>query len=171
MKEGKLIPMNLQLHAAPTMNPIDAVAGDKATCYVTINGERYLLVQLIEFTSELEIPLKEVPRVGATIEAKRPAGPMKASFSAKVYQNTDLFLELAMEYKKTGIFPPIDIQTTNEDPMSRAGRHTLIHKDCYIEKLPLAQILTGEEWLEAEVSGVINDFDLAEKFKEIEGMR
>ena len=48
----------------PTMNANDAVSGALAECYVTIDGNRYNLMQLFEFESSAAINLIKVPILG-----------------------------------------------------------------------------------------------------------
>ena len=58
----------------PTMNANDAVSGALAECYVTIDGNRYNLMQLYDFESSASINLIDVPILGRTGKGNKPAG-------------------------------------------------------------------------------------------------
>lgn len=168
-KENKLIPMNLQLFAQTVMRETDTVAGNLATCYVTIKGNRYYLMQLQEFEGTPDITITDVNAMGSTLTRGRPTG-MKLTWSGTIMDNTELFRDLVMEYLETGVFPPFDIQTTNEDAISSLGRHTVIYESCYLDKTTMSKITKGGELLEAPISGIANGIKTPEKYRHIEGM-
>ncbi len=56
----------------PTMNANDAVYGSLAECYVTIDGNRYNMMQLYDFESSAAINLIDVPILGRTGKGKKP---------------------------------------------------------------------------------------------------
>ena len=72
--------------------------------------------------------------------------------------------------KKTGVIEPFEIQVSNEDPSSRAGRQTITHTGCYLDSTILAKFTTGDEILTEDLSGTFDDWDMPEMFNELEGM-
>ena len=170
-KENKLIPMNLQLHAKQTiMQETDTLAGNLGKCYVTLKGIRYYLMQLQDFEGSVDITITDVNAMGSVLTMGRPTG-MKITWSGTITDNTDIFRQCIEEYLETGVFPPFDIQTTNEDPIAaKLGRHTSIYERCYFDKTTLSKIAKGGELLEAPISGIANGYKGPEKFKMIEGM-
>lgn len=54
------------------MNANDAVYGSLAECYVTIDGNRYNMMQLYDFESSATINLIDIPILGRTGKGKKP---------------------------------------------------------------------------------------------------
>ena len=76
---------------------------------------------------------------------------------------------MADHYQKTGEMPYFEIQVSNEDPTSAVGRQTIIHRGCLCETFTLAKFKAGEELLDEELSGTFEEWDLPEKFNELNG--
>ena len=76
---------------------------------------------------------------------------------------------MANHYQKTGEMPYFEIQVSNEDPVSAAGRQTIVHRDCLCDTFVLAKFQAGEEILDEELSGTFESWDMPEKFNEIDG--
>ena len=60
----------------PTMKANDAVYGSLAECYVTIDGNRYNMMQLYDFESSASINLIDVPILGRVRAKSLRAGPV-----------------------------------------------------------------------------------------------
>ena len=88
-----------------------------------------------------------------------------------IYYNTAMFTKLMKSYKDTGEDVYFDIQVTNDDPTSAAGRNTIILKDCNIDETVIASFDADEGWLEQEVSFTFEDWEMPEQFKVLDGMR
>lgn len=152
------------------MNSLDAVNGSLANAYVTINGSRYLLMQLINFEGKMEINSVEVPILGKTGKGNKPAG-WTGTWNATMHYNTSIFREILLEYKKTGYMPPMEIQTTNEDTATAAGSQTIIYKNCLINGGVLSKIDVEADYLDEEIEGTFDDWDMPEKFTLLAGMQ
>ncbi len=152
-----------------TMYGQDAVAGVKGSAYITINSERFLLMQLKSIKAEAKISLKELGILGS-IGKKHKAGTWSGSWSASAYYNMPIFRKMTLEYKRTGRLPYFDIQIVNDDPTSAAGRQTAILKECLFDGGILATMDAESEALEEDISGTFDDFELPEQFKLLEGM-
>ena len=74
-----------------------------------------------------------------------------------------------IDYKETGEDIYFDMQITNEDPTSEAGRQTIILKDCNINGGILAKFNAGEEYLEEDMEFTFEDFSMPESFAELTG--
>ena len=72
---------------------------------------------------------------------------------------------------KTGKQFTFDIQITNDDTNSAAGRHTIIHRNCMLDSVILAKLDITTTALEESISGTFERVDMPEAFKELEGMR
>ena len=152
------------------MNAMDAVSGGLAEAYVTIDGQRYHLLQLIEFEGNMEISTTEVPILGKTGKGNKPAG-WKGTWKATIHYNTSIFRNYLLTYKKKGILLPLEIQTTNNDPSSAAGKQTVIYKGCLMNGGILSKINADEEILDEEIEGTFEDFEIPKKFKLLAGMK
>lgn len=153
----------------PTMNANDAVSGALAECYVTIDGNRYNLMQLYDFESSASINLIDVPILGRTGKGNKPAG-WSGSWKGTAHFNQSVFRKWFLRYKKTGELTPFEIQVSNEDPSSSAGRQTITHTGCLIDSIILAKFNADDELLDEEISGTFDDWDMPEAFDMLEGM-
>lgn len=74
------------------------------------------------------------------------------------------------DYKNTGEDIYFDIQVTNEDPTSAAGRQSVILIDCNLDGGVLAKFDAEGSFLEEEISFTFEDFKLVEEFSSLNGM-
>jgi hypothetical protein len=151
------------------MNAKDAIYGSLAECFITINGRRLNFMQMTEFESTWEVNITDVPILGKVGMGHKAAGG-SGSWSGTAHYNQSYFREIANEYQKTGAMPYFQIQVTNEDPTSAAGRQTIIHYDCLCDTFTLAKFQAGEEILDEELSGTFETWDMPEKFTELQGV-
>lgn len=152
-----------------TMNARDAISASLAECYVTINGSRYNFMQAIELEASFEKAKAEVPILGKTGRGNKSTG-WKGTGSATFHYNTSIFRELLYAYKSTGEDVYFDIQISNEDPISAAGRQTIVLKDCNINGGILAKFDADAEFLEEELEFTFEDFEIPETFTALDGM-
>ena len=75
-----------------------------------------------------------------------------------------------LRYKSTGEDVYFDIQVTNDDPTSAAGRQTVILKDCNIDGGVLAKFDADADYLDEEMSFTFEDFEIPERFVQLDGM-
>ena len=110
--------------AVRTMHARDAVSAKLASCYITIDGERYLLMQAKTSKHVLKRIKVGVPILGKTGLGHR-ATNWNGTGSMTVYGNTSKFAELVKRYKDTGEDIYFDIQVRNETRLlpSRADRY------------------------------------------------
>lgn len=150
------------------MKPTNPVDGRMATCYITINGNRRQLLNFKNFEGKYAKNKVEVPRTGTTINGNRSAGG-KGTWTATMYYVSDLFRELMIRYIETGEDFYFDIQTTNEDPVSKNGRHTMIYEGCNIDEIILSKIDVDSQLLDEQLQGTFEYARMPEKFTDIEG--
>lgn len=152
-----------------TMNAMDAMSGALAKAFVTIDGNRYLMMQLINFEGSMEVNNVEIPILGRTGKGNKPAG-WTGKWSATLHYNTSVFRKVLLEYKKTGYMPPMEIQTENDDTTSSAGRQTIVYKNCLINGGILSKIDAGADYLEEDLEGTFDDWEMPETFNMLVGM-
>lgn len=151
-----------------TMNAADAVYGSLAECFITIDGRRYNFMSITDFESKWEVTIKDVPILGKVGMGHKSAGG-KGTWSGTAHYNQSYFRKMADTYQKTGIMPYFEIQVSNEDPTSAAGRQTITHYGCLCDSFILAKFQAGEELLDEELSGTFESWDMPESFNDLDG--
>ena len=154
----------------PIMNAKDSVSASLAECFVTIEGNRYNLMQALNLEAKLEKTKTEVPILGKTGKGNKATG-WKGTGSATFHYNTSIFRELLEKFKNTGEDIYFDIQVTNEDPTSAVGRQTVVLKDCNIDGGILAKFDADGEYLDEDMDFTFEDFEIPEKFHTLAGMQ
>ena len=147
----------------------DTISASKAECYVTIEGKRYNFMQAINLEAKMEKNKSEVPILGSTTKGNKSTGS-KYTGSATFHYNTSIFRELLYRYKETGEDIYFDIQVTNEDPTSSAGRQTIILKDCNMDSGIIVKFDADGEYLDEDMDFTCEEWELVEKFNIINGM-
>ena len=151
------------------MNASDSLSAKMAECYVTIGNNRYNFMQAINLEASFEKTKTEIPILGKTGSGNKSTG-WKGSGSATFHYNTSIFRELMQRYKDTGEDIYFEIQVTNEDPTSRAGRQTVVFIGCNIDGGVLAKFDADGEYLEEDMDFTFEDFKMPEKFSVLNGM-
>lgn len=152
-----------------TMNAKDAISAKLAECFITIDNKRYNFMQAIDFEAKFERTKTEVPILGRTGFGNKSTG-WKGSGSATFHYNTSIFRELMQRYKDTGEDIYFEIQVSNEDPTSRAGRQTVVFVDCNIDGGILAKFDADGEYLDEDMDFTFEDFKMPDKFNLLKGM-
>lgn len=147
----------------------DAIFAGLAECYVTIEDRRYNFMSMIDFEAKMEKNKVEVPILGQTGKGNKAAG-WKGTFSGKAHYNTSIFREVLQRYKKTGEDIYFDIQAVNEDPTSAAGRQSTMLTGCNLDGGTLAKFDADGEYLDEDIEGTFEDWDMPETFTVLEGM-
>lgn len=152
-----------------TMKAKDTVSAKLAECFVTIGKNRYNFMQCINLEAKFEKTKTEVPILGKTGSGNKSTG-WKGTGSATFHYNTSIFREMMLKYKDTGEDIYFEIQVSNEDPTSSAGRQTMVFVDCNIDGGILAKFDADAEYLDEDMDFTFEDFKMPEKFKLLEGM-
>ena len=152
-----------------TMRAKDTVSAKLAECFITIGNNRYNFMQMINFEAKLEKTKAEVPILGRTGAGNKSVG-WKGTGSATMHYNQSVIRQMMVDFKDTGEDVYFDIQVTNDDPASDAGRQTLIFLDCNIDGGILAKFDADGEYLDEEVDFTFEDFKMPEKFAALNGM-
>lgn len=150
------------------MSAKDSLSAALAECYVTIGGRRYNLMQAINVEAKIEKTKTEVPILGKTGKGNKATG-WKGTGTCTMHYNTSIFRQMMVDYKKTGQDVYFDMQITNEDPASRAGKQTILLIDCNIDGGVLAKFDADAEYLDEELEFTFEDFIIEESFNELEG--
>lgn len=152
-----------------TMNAKDAISAKLAKAYITIGTNRYLLFQAKNLEATFEKTKSEVAILGKTGMGHKSTG-WNGTGSMTIYKNTEIFDDMCERFKLTGEDTYFDLQITNEDPTSAAGRSTKILKGCNIDGAVIAAFDADGEWLEQDVDFTFEDYESPEKFSQLAGM-
>ena len=152
-----------------TMNAKDTVSAKLAECFIDIGDNRYNFMQMINFEAKFEKTKTEVPILGKTGKGNKSTG-WKGTGSATMHYNQSIIRQMMVDFKNTGEDVYFDIQITNDDPTSNAGRQTMIFTDCNIDGGILAKFDADGEYLDEDVDFTFEDFKMAEKFNVLAGM-
>lgn len=147
----------------------DAISAKLAECFITIEGNRYNFMQMINFEAKFEKNKTEVPILGKTGVGNKATG-WKGSGSATAHYNQSVLRTLLQRYKDTGEDIYFEIQVTNDDPTSAAGRQTIVFLDCNIDGGILAKFDADGEYLDEDIEFTFEDFKMPETFKLLDGM-
>ena len=153
-----------------TMKARDTISAKAAVCFVTIGDNRYNFMQAINVEATFEKTKSEVPILGQTGNGNKATG-WKGTGSATFHYNTSIFRELMVRYKETGEDIYFDMQITNEDKTSRAGRQTVVLIDCNIDGGILAKFDADGEYLDEDMDFTFEDFKMPETFNILDGMQ
>ncbi|MFC4355306.1 phage tail tube protein [Chryseomicrobium palamuruense] len=152
-----------------TMKGKDTISAKLAECFITIGGNRYNFMQMIDFEGRIDKSKTTVPILGRIMEGNKTVG-LAGSFSATAHYNQSIFRQALLDYKNTGIDPYFEIQITNNDPSSDAGRQTIVFLDCNTDGGVLAKFDADGEYLDEEIEGTFEDFKMPESFSLLNGM-
>lgn len=155
---------------ARTMQGRDAEAGALAECYATIDGERYNFMFMISFEANAEKNKTKVPILGLVSKGNKSTG-VEYTFSGTAHYNQSVTRKMMYKYKETGEDIYFEIQVTNCDPTSASGRQTVILKGCNFDSMTLAKFDADAEYLDEEIEGTFEDWEIPETFNELDGMR
>lgn len=153
-----------------TMNAKDTLSAKLAECFVTIGKNRYNFMQAINFEANFERTKTEVPILGKTGMGNKSTG-WKGTGSATFHYNSSIFRQMMLQYKDTGEDVYFEIQVTNEDPTSSAGRQTVVFLGCNIDGGILAKFDADGEYLDEDMDFTFEDFKMPETFNLLNGMK
>lgn len=146
----------------------DTVAAALAECFVTIGTRRYNFMQMIDMEAKVDKTKSKVPRLGATMVGHKACGA-EGTFSGTAHYNQSVLRQALLDYKNTGEDVYFEMQLSNDDPTSAAGRQTVVLYDCNMDGGVLAKFDADGEYLDEEVEGTFDDFSIPETFKELAG--
>lgn len=152
-----------------SMRAKDTISAKLAECFVTIGKNRYNFMQAINLEAKFEKTKAEVPILGKTGGGNKSTG-WKGTGSATFHYNTSIFREMMLKFKETGEDVYFDIQITNYDPTSAAGRQSVVLIDCNIDGGILAKFDADGEYLDEDIDFTFEDFKMPEQFSLLEGM-
>ena len=146
----------------------DTIAAALAECFIVIEDRRYNFMQAINLEAKFSKSKSKVPILGKTGKGNKASG-WEGTGSATFHYNTSIFRKMMLDNKETGKDVYVEMQITNDDPSSDAGRQTMILKDCNIDGGILAKFDADAEYLDEEIDFTFEDFSMPEEFKNLIG--
>ena len=123
---------------------------------------------MIDMEVQVEKTKATIPRLGAVMTGHKTCG-MEGTFSGTAHYNQSVMRQLLVDYKNTSADTYFEMQITNDDPESAAGRQTIILYDCNTDGGILAKFDADGEYLDEEIEGTFEDFSMPESFQELTG--
>lgn len=149
------------------MKSYDTISGKEGISYVKINGNNEELFCAKTVEAKIELNKSDVKCIGKRMTGSKATG-MKGTGTMKIYYGFPIFSEVCSEYKKTGKALYFDMVVTNNDPASSFGKQTVLLKDCMMDGFTLAKLDgDSDDPLEEEIGFTFEDYDILEKFKNI----
>lgn len=147
------------------MNTNDAPVAKFAEVFVKLGEKRYKMLMCKNFEGKASISNQDVPRMGSVIMGKKPT-TVELPFTMTIYKCTEIFDDVLDTFIKTGVMPPFDIQTSNDDPSTSVGRSTKSYNDCVLDGDVLLSLAGSEDdFIEQEISGFAGGYTRGEKYK------
>lgn len=150
------------------MKAKDTIFAALAECFITIGTRRYNFMQAINLEAKFEKKKTKIPIIGKTGKGNKASG-WEGTGKATFHYNTSIFRQMMIQYKDTGEDIYFEIQISNEDKTSAAGRQTIILMDCNIDGGILAKFDADGEYLDEDMDFTFEDFKMPEAFKDLEG--
>ncbi len=151
------------------MRPNEAISGKAGDIYVKIGNNRYHYMHVTEIEATIEYEKGEVPMLGRTMTGHKINGA-KGSYKGKGYYRFSEERAAAEAYKNGEGAPIFEIEITNVDKSTIAGTQRAILKDCMPDSVVLAKADANSEFLEEDIEGTFDDFDIPDKFSsDLEG--
>lgn len=144
----------------------DALNGKAGKGFMVKDGQNIELFGLKKFESNAEIQTSDFVVVGSLVNQTKPKG-VKYTGTATVYYGTPAFLQILTEYKKTGRFPDINFQITNDDKGSSMGIQVVAIYGVVLTKIPIALLDDSADQLQQEISFTFTDFEPLQQFKDV----
>lgn len=154
-----------------TMNGWDAVSGSLAECIMTIEGKKYNFMQLIDFEATIEKTKKEIPILGRTGKGHKTTA-WEGKFKGKAHYNQSVLSKLLAKYDNKALDTYFEIMVTNEDGSGKDHVHkqVVILRDCNMNGGVLTKFDVNADFLEEEMEGTFESFEINPGFTELEGM-
>ena len=152
------------------MNAKDAVWAGAGSVYVTIDGNRYKLLQATKIEATAKKVKKNIPILGRTTMGHKSAG-VEYSGTMSAYYNTSIFRKLMKQYQDSGKDSYIDMTVTNEDETASVGTQVVILKGVNFDEQTIAKLEAGGDPLVEDMPFTFESFEMPTEFTDLDGMK
>lgn len=142
----------------------DTVNGAEGSAFITLNGRNIEIAQLRNIVIQAAIQSEDM-RVVGTRRIQEKHNGVKLVGSGNVYYGTPIFLDIVLQYIKTGVMPEFDLQVINSDPATTIGSQNMIYTGCVLTgDIPLSVLNDEETMLNFDFSFTVGDVAQLEGF-------
>lgn len=146
-----------------TLRPCEVLSGKEGEVYIKIGDTRYNCMHITEMEATIEYEKGDVPILGRKFTGHKING-MNGAYKGKGYYRFSEFAAAAEAYKNGGKAPLYEIEITNVDESTTAGIQRVVLKDCMPDSDVLAKVNASEEFLECDIEGTFDEFEIVEMF-------
>lgn len=145
------------------MRPAEVFSGKSAEVYLALNDVRYHCMHITEIEATIEYEKGDVPMLGRRMTGHKING-ISGSFKGKGYYRFSELREAAEAYKNGSPAPIYEIEISNTEDGTTAGTQRVVLKDCMPDSQILAKADAGSEFLEEDIEGTFDEFEIVESF-------
>ena len=143
----------------------DGLNGKAGSAFMVHNGQNIELFGIKKFNFDAEVQTSDFPVVGALVDQTKVKG-LKYSGSLPIYAGTPAFEKVISEYKRTGRWPDINFQVTNNDKGSSVGTQVVAIYGVTFTKVPLAMLDDSTDYLQEEITFAARDYEPLQSFND-----
>ncbi|MDR0905760.1 MAG: phage tail tube protein [Oscillospiraceae bacterium] len=143
----------------------DAVNGKEGKGFLTIDGLIHEMFNIKKFNTNASFEESDFKVVGTRLVQKKTTG-VKLDGTMTIYYGTPYFLDLLVQYLKTGRLPYFSLQITNNDPSTTVGTQTVAFYNVKLQKLPITQLDADTDALTMDVGFSFTSFEVLSRFND-----
>lgn len=144
----------------------DTVNGAEGSIFITRNGKNVQIAGMRNITTQADIQSTEMRVVGTRLIQDKPNG-VKMTGSGNIYYGSNIFLDMLLEYIKTGIMPEFSIQIINKDPATTIGSQNMVYYGCKLTgTVPMSILNDEDQMLNYDFSFSISKVSRLKKFSD-----
>lgn len=144
----------------------DTVNGAEGSIFVTRDGKNEQIAGMRNIKTQADIQSTDMKVIGTRLIQDKPNG-VKMSGSGNIYYGSNTFLDMLLEYIKTGVMPEFTLQIINKDPATSIGQQNMVYYGCKLTgSVPMSILNDEEELLNYDFSFSISKVSRLKKFKD-----
>lgn len=151
------------------MKAAEAISAKEGEVYMTLSGKRFHCIHMTEIEATLDIKKGEVNRLNAKMTGHKMVG-MTGKYKGKQYIIESEMRKALKIWKDGGVAPVTEIEMINADASSSSGSQTVVLKDCMSDSYVLSKLDANGEFLEEDVEGTFDDWEIPEGFTLMRGL-
>lgn len=153
-----------------TMAATDTLSAKMAECFVKYEDKRFNVFNFLDVEIKIEKTKQEIPILGKTGKGNKSSG-WKGTGKAKMYYNSPVFRDMLMRFIESGEDIYFDMQITNEDVSSTAGKQTVTVSGCNLNGGIMAKFdAASDDPLDEEIEFTFENIKIPTKFNLLSGM-
>lgn len=142
----------------------DTLHGAAGKAVIIQNGEVKDLFGAKAVKTQAEISSTGMKVIGTKKEQQKP-GSVKQTGTMTVYYGTPIFVDMLVQYIRTGEMPTFNLQVNNDDKASTVGTQTILYTGCKLTgTIPLSVLDADVDMLTFDTSFSYEDLEVLSKF-------